>query len=71
MKKIIYGWLVFLTLPLTVIGYDAIVASIKVSQTTEILLSCFAFVVVGFQFIMTASLIVSGWKDLKIETPFQ
>jgi len=70
MNKIIYGWLVFLTLPITIIGYSKIVEIMHVVEGTRVLLFIFALAVTGFQFVMTCSFMLDGWKELGTKNPF-
>jgi hypothetical protein len=71
MKKIIYGWLTFLTMPLTIIGYDKIVQVVNPSEAVQVILMLFSVFVLGFQFLMTASLIIHGWDEMNIKHPFK
>ena len=70
MKKIIYGWVVFLTMPLTVIGYSKLIDGAELNMATQVLLFGFALRVVVFQFIMTTSLVIQGWKEQGLKDPF-
>lgn len=70
MKKIIYGWLVLFTMPLTVLGYSEVVVRVNPPTAVDFMLTIFGSATLVFQFIMTTSLITRGWKELGLNNPF-
>jgi len=70
MKKMLSGWATFLSMPFSIIGGYKIVLLADVNQAVQIFIFIFGIAVSVFQFIIACTLIVQGYNDRKIRTPF-
>lgn len=70
MNKIVFGWLTFLLLPFTVIGGYKVIELIQLPLSIQVILIIFTIGIVVFNFIMACTLIVQGYNDKKLRTPF-